>query len=94
MAYLTLADAKTAFLVNAGYANAGSASQARAFVEACAALLLLLPKRAKHGRAGSEVEMDPAMIRAQQVDAQRWIARGGGSVGGAVRYADFSNFRD
>lgn len=87
----TLADAKAQYLASLRYAAEGSASKCNDFIEACGALLLLLPRRTRHGR-GMEVEMDPALVAEQMRQAEQWRATTG-STGGAVRHASFNNFR-
>ena len=94
MAYTTLADAKAAYLANAGYEAASSRAQALAFVEACRALAVLLPSRSRAGRSGVEVEMDPTLVSEEGRQARRWLGQGGGTSAPGVRYADLSNFRD
>jgi hypothetical protein len=72
----------------------GSASEARLFIEAARALLGgLLPKRSKHGRAGAELEYDPATIQEQLTKAEHWIRVNGSGRAGGVKHADFSDFR-
>lgn len=91
----TIAEAKAAYFDNASYEEDASAAKARAFVTACRFLLLMLPKRSKHGSAG-EVELDPVQIRQQLVAAQSWTAANDTTsvAAGEVRYADFGSLRE
>lgn len=88
----TLADAKAQYLDNLGWKTEGSAVKCKAFMEACEALLLLLPKKTSRGSQGMQVEMDPTLIAKRLEAATNWLAQNG-STGGAVRHASFENFR-
>lgn len=72
-----LATLKAAYDANASYDLNQSAAEASAFIVACRKLQLLLPKRvSKGGRGqGEEVELDPATLRAQIVDAQTFLSQ-------------------
>jgi hypothetical protein len=95
MALSTLAAAKAAYLANNLYDVHNSTSEAASFVEACRALLLLLPSVVQEGRLGHRQEMDPENIRAECSKAERWYRAAVASSSGrrGVRYPDFSNFR-
>jgi len=88
----TLANAKAQYLGNLGWKTEASVTKAKAFIEACEALLLLLPTRTRRGKAGMEVEMNVDHIRQRLEAAERWLAANG-STGGAVRHASFETFR-
>lgn len=89
----TLADAKTQYMANLGWKTERSASKCALFIEACRALLLLMPSKVGVGRAGSQTEMNVDLIAGQLSEAERWHAQSGSSSGSAVTYASFENFR-
>ncbi len=78
--YTTLAEAETAYLANADYAETASATKAKLFSAACRALLLLLPSRARQG--DTETQYDPGTIRQEMSMAIQYAndAEGGGSL--------------
>jgi len=84
-------DAQAAYLANADYDTEADATKAAAFIAACRKLLLLIPKRSRHG-SGEEIEIDPGVIRAGLQAAQSWLARYRRAVKGP-RLSDFSSFR-
>jgi hypothetical protein len=85
-------DAYAAYISNADYDTEADATKAAAFISACRKLMLLMPKRARHG-SGEELEVDPATLRDELRGAQAWLARYRRAVKGP-RLSDFSNFRD
>lgn len=95
MALTTLAAAKTQYLANNLYDVNRSTSEAALFIEACRALLLLLPSVTADGRLGHRQEMDPENIRGELASAERWHRAASASASGrrGVRYHDFSDFR-
>lgn len=97
MAVTTLSGAKTQYLANSLYDVHKSASEAVLFIEACRALLLLLPKQAKQGRAGGEMTMNPENVQQALDKAERWYASSsaasGGRGSGTVRALGFEDFR-
>ncbi|MCP4571485.1 MAG: hypothetical protein GY838_03970 [bacterium] len=84
--------AQTAYLANADYDTEGDATKAAAFIAACRKLLLLVPRRARHG-SGEEYEIDPAVLRSELAEARSWLAASRRAAKGP-RFADCSNFRD
>ena len=92
----TLAEIQAAYIDNASYAEDGSVAKARAFITACRILLLRLPKRARHGGGGEEIELDPESIRSELKAAQRYVSTnaGVGAGGAGVKHVDFAGFRD
>lgn len=82
-------DIIAAYVDNVGYDANGSVSQAQAFAQACRILLIKIPKRTRHGH-GSEIEIDPATIRAELKAAQAYIA----AHSSGVIHADFTDFRE
>jgi len=93
----TLADAKTQYMANLGWKTEASTSKCALFIEACQALLLLMPAEVGRGRGGSQVKMEMNLIADRLKSAEVWLAQNGGtgsgSTGGAVRFASFENFR-
>lgn len=91
----TIAQITASYADNASYEEDGSVSKARAFVTACRLLILKLPTKMMHGKAG-EIDLDPSLIRGELQAAQRWLASQPDSAAGAdaVRFLDFSTFRD
>lgn len=92
----TLDEIKAAYLDNATYDEESDAAKARAFIVACRALLLKLPKRARHG-GSEEVELTPNEIRGQLEAAKRWLTvNADGTAGSAsrVRHISVEEFRD
>lgn len=94
--YLTLTEARLAYLENAGYAESGSAVYARRFITACRSLLVLQPVRSM--AASHQIEFSPRLIREELESAQQWLATHGGGPGspgrGAAKYFDMSGLRD
>jgi len=80
--YSTLAEAQTAYLANADWAETGSSTKAKTFVSACRALLLLMPTQAAQGDVSTQ--FDIKQIAAQMDAAQQYVndtvAGGGGMV--------------
>jgi hypothetical protein len=91
----SLSAAKTQYLANSSYDVNDSASECALFIEACRALLLFLPKRAKNGRLGQEAEYDPALVKDQLAKAERWHQsyRAGANSGGSVGHLGLAEFR-
>jgi hypothetical protein len=92
----TLAEIQAAYIDNASYLEDGSVAKARAFITACTILLLKLPKRARHGGGGEEIELDPESVRFKLKAAEQYVSvNAGASAGGAgVKHVDFTGFRD
>ena len=93
----TLTEVKASYDDNSSYAEDASVAKAKEFVTACRILLRRVPKRARHGGGGGEeLEIDPAIVRAELKDAQMFVnANAGISDGGAgIKHVDFSQFRD
>jgi hypothetical protein len=89
----TVEDQRAAYLDNLSYQTDSSVSKARAFVEACVALLMTLPKSIATG--GTNADLNPELIQKQLEYAQRWLALNNtSSNGGSVRHLDFRNLRD
>jgi hypothetical protein len=97
MSVTTLSGAKTQFLANNLYDVHRSTSEAVLFIEACRALLLLLPKTAKQGRMGGEMTMSPDYIQEALGKAERFYesssAASGGRGSGTVRALSFEDYR-
>jgi hypothetical protein len=94
MALADLDAAMDAYAANSLYDLHRSASEAMAFIEACRYLLLFMPKRSKHGRAGTEDEFDPESVRQLLGKAERWYAANGGTNNaGAVTFGGFADYR-
>lgn len=72
------------------YHEDGSTAKAKRFITACRLLLLRLPKTS--GQGGSQVGMNPELIREELDRAQRFIAAQGG-VNGGVKHLSFRRFR-
>jgi hypothetical protein len=97
MALTTPVAALDAYLANSMYDVNNSATQCAAFIEACRALLVLMPKQSKSGRMGSEQTTNPEIVAARLETAEAWYARNrtaqpSGGEGG-TRFTDFSDFR-
>lgn len=93
--FATLAQA---YYDNADYEETSSPSKCRAFITTCRRLLspAMSPKRTVHGgRGAEEIEIDLAIVRAELVSAQEWIADYEAATGGSnVVHVDFTNFRE
>lgn len=90
----TLAQIVAAYADNASYEEDASTSKAAAFITACRLLLLKIPKKVKQA-AGTEMEIDPAVIRSELSQAQTWQrAQTAGDDAGGVTHHTFENFRD
>lgn len=85
-----MAEVKAAYFDNASYEEDASATKARAFITACRFLLIMLPKRAMHANR-NEIELEPAQLRNQLLEAKAWLA---GQAGAGVRFSSFESFRD
>ncbi|MBL9084199.1 MAG: hypothetical protein JNK76_20535 [Planctomycetales bacterium] len=95
MPITSLTGAKTQYLANSSYDLNASASECALFIEACRALMLLLPKRGKNGRLGQEAEYDPEQVAKQLAKAERWhSANASGAGAGSVVKASFETYRD
>lgn len=84
-----------AYYDNASYEEDASASKAAAFITACRFLLRQDPKRSRKGE--SEVELDPAVIRQELLDARFWLSAHDTSAAAnrsRVMHPSFDNFRD
>lgn len=92
MALDTLAAARAQFLDNCEYDAHNSASECRAFITACRALVLLIPARVGQG-GGKEIEVEIGEIRQQQQAAQAWLASHPDAASSGVVYPDFHRFR-
>jgi hypothetical protein len=92
---VSLDTARDAYLENADYAETGSVAKARAFATACRRLLVLLPKKAGHGRGAEEVEFDPLQIRAEREECEKFVKVASASANGqrGTRAASFRSFR-
>jgi len=88
--YSTLAEAQTAYLANADWAETGSSSKAKTFVSACRALLLLMPTQAAQGDVSTQFDMDA--IREQMASAQQYVNDTVAGTGGMVDVS-FEEFR-
>jgi hypothetical protein len=97
MAVTTLSGAKTQYLANSLYDVHVSTSEALLFIEACRALLLLMPQSAKQGRMGGEMTMNPALVQTALSKAESWYASSsaasGGRGSGRVRALSFEDYR-
>lgn len=91
-----VADAIASYQANAAYEEEADTAKAAAFITACRHLLLLQPKRTKHGGgSGEELEFDPTIVKGALEDAQRWLRnQAGGELAGSVIYADLQDFRE
>lgn len=79
---------------NAGYAETGTASQARAFVTSCRFLILKTPK--SMGVGSENMMLNPELIQKQQEAAEAWLASHSsdeGDAGPRVTRPDFGAFR-
>ena len=90
----TLQEIIDSYMDNASFFEDSSATKALAFVTACSLLLMLRPKRARHGE--EEIELNLALIQKQKQDAQEYIAANGadGTGGGILRQVDLRDFRE
>jgi hypothetical protein len=88
----TLADAKAQYLGNLSYGTDGSVAKCKLFIEACIALMLLLPTKTARGRNGMQVEMNVDLVKSSLETAQRWLGSSG-SAGSSVVFANFNTFR-
>lgn len=89
----TPAQIRAAYLDNVGYETAGSAAMAMAFIEACRALLIVLP--AMTGTAGSTTQFSPQLIQGQLEEARLWLSQNPASgAGGGSKHFAFEDFRD
>lgn len=68
----TYAQVQAAYLDNVGYAEDDSPSKAKAFITACRALLLHLPKQSAHG--SSSTSFNPDLIQKEMVEAREWLS--------------------
>lgn len=97
MALTTLDAAAAQYLENATYKLDRSAAKCRLFIEACYALLLLLPKQSRDGRTGIESHYNPEMVQQALSKAELWYSANGttdgGGGGGSVRHLSFQNYR-
>lgn len=85
--YTTLADAQTAYLANADYAEVASASKASLFASACRALLLLMPKQASQGDVSTQFDM--TLVREEMAAAIQYANAAAGSVQVDVSLEEF-----
>lgn len=90
---------RAAYFDNASYEEDASVAKAKIFITACRMLLQHIPKRAKQGGAGSEVETDPVRIENQLEEAQEWLQSVGATLAGtsgsgSTRHFSIQNFRD
>lgn len=90
----TVAGLATVYLDNLSYSTDGSVAKARAFIEACRALLLRRPQRAQVGT--EEIEFDMRIIQAELLRAEAWLnSAAGADVGGAgAVHFDCQDFRE
>lgn len=86
----TIADVKAVYLDNLSYSTDSSSTKAKAFIEACRAILGWPNKSAQDGAA---TEFDMEQIAAQLTDAERWLSSNVTSGFGTVKHCDFSGFR-
>lgn len=89
----TLADVRAAYLDNLSYETDGSVAKARAFVEACRAILSWPSDSMKETVRSM---FDLTRIENQLTQAQDWIAANNtsGAHFGQVKHVDFGGFRD
>jgi len=86
----TIAQIKAVYDDNSAYFELQNTSYALAFVTACTMLLRRIPKHSRSA-AGTEVDLDPGLIREQLADARKFLAANGIFPGsGAVRQVDVS----
>ena len=88
-----LADAQTAYLENADYAEASSVTKAKAFVTACTRLLLLLPAMTRQA-SRFELQIDTKLIPEALKRAEDWIAAISGSTASQVRGFSLTDFSE
>jgi len=86
----TIDDVRAAYLDSASYEEDGDLEKAATFVTACRMLLLLIPKSAT--KSGESYEIDPAQIKAELIEARRWISER--ATDSHVDYLDLSAIRD
>lgn len=90
----TIAEVKDAYDDNASYYEDNSVAKAKGLVTAGLILLRRVPKRARHGSPGEEIEIDPAVIAAEVRTAKAFIeASGGGTGGPRVKHPSFEDYR-
>lgn len=89
--YSTLAEAQTAYLENADWAETASSTKAATFVSACRALLVLMPTQAAQGDVSTQFDLDA--IREEMQSAQQYV---NDTVAGSGSMVDvsFEEFRE
>jgi len=80
-------EAITQYLENVGYDINGSIASCKLFIEACRALLALMP--AKWSKTTSNFEYDPALWRASATEALAWLSENQTGAGGSVKHIAF-----
>lgn len=68
----TFAEVQAAYLDNVGYAEDNSPAKAKAFITACRAMLLLLPKAS--GQGSSNTAYSPDLIQKEMAEADSWLS--------------------
>lgn len=68
----SFAQVQASYLDNVGYAEDNSPAKAKAFVTACRALLLLLPKAS--GQGSSTTAYSPDLIQKEMEEARGWLS--------------------
>lgn len=91
----TLDEIKAAYLDNATYDEEGDAAKAKAFIVACRALLLKMPRRARHG-GNEEIELTPDEIRRELDKARQWLTVHGDDTADTarVRHLGLEDYRE
>ncbi len=74
------------------YRRQASADRALRFVEACDLLLLIKPKRSRHGQ-DEEVEFDPVMLEKVRAAADRYATAQSSSNRSRVKFLSTEGFR-
>lgn len=84
-------DIVAAYLDNLGYDVDGSASQARVFIKACRALLVMHPSQ--WSETSTQMTFDPQLWKSQLDSALAWLAQNTEAASGSVRHLAFGDFR-
>jgi hypothetical protein len=97
MALTTPVEALDQYNANCLYDIHVSAAECALFIEACRALIVLMPKQSKGGRMGGEQTTNPEIVAERLKLAETWYARNRTAQncgGGGEAFFDFSNFRE
>lgn len=90
----TIADIRAAYLDNLSYSTDSSVAKAKAFIEACRAILAWPEVSTEDG---STTQFNLEQVAAQLAAAEQWLAANDTTTAGGfgtVKHVDFAGFRD